>query len=292
MTIGIRSHYAAGTGALAIETREEKRVLRDIINELPEGTPIASVAAPSGIVKDVRTNRQIDTTQGLVAGYAWASAGPGRVLVVYDWHTLANAPGTWRALLEALPCLRSPRGAGESDPASLVIFIGPTFELTPVNPLRGALPILGYSPPDRQAIERTASALAPLPADKKEEIIDALCGLSADAAEQAAAEVIARGKGWDCDALRDARRQELKTAGLEVWTSCNRTGRFDRLTRLLRDAGFPVAARPAAFRASPAVCRLAGHRQKLLCPLAGPPPRLRVCSIVDPGSEGGHRGCF
>jgi len=224
--IGIRSHYAAGTGALAIETREEKRVLRDIIAELPAGTAIATIAAPSGIVKCARTGRQLDQTPttGLASAYAWASGGPGRVLIVWDFHTLINAPGNWRLLLEALPCLRSPKGCGENDPASLVIFVGPAFELTPVNPLRGALPILGYSPPDRASIERTAAALAPLPAESKEQIIDALCGLSADSAEQAAAEVLARGKGWDCGALRDARRQELKTAGLELWDSVSDLG--------------------------------------------------------------------
>jgi hypothetical protein len=160
-------------------------------------------------------------------------------LIVYDWHTLANAPGNWRALIEALPALRSPKGASPTDPASLVIFVGPTFDLTPANPLRGILPILPYAPPGRQAIERTATALAPLPEDKKDAIVDALCGLSADSAEQAAAEVLARGQGWNTDALRDARRQQLKTAGLELWDSVSAIGGLSGLQTFAETEVFP-----------------------------------------------------
>ena len=244
MSIGIRSYYAAATGALAIETREEKRLLRDIVSELPAGASIATIAAPSGILKDARTGRPIDPaaekSTGLLSAYAWASSGPGRALVVYDFHTLINAPGSWRTLLEALPCLRSPKGAGDNDPASLVIFVGPAFDaVTPVNPLRGSLPILSYSPPDRQAIERTISALAPL-GESKEPIIDALCGLSADSVEQAAAEVLARGKGWDVDALQAGQRcQELKTAGLELWDAIPELGGLAGFQTFCEEEVFP-----------------------------------------------------
>jgi hypothetical protein len=239
MTIGIRSHYAAGTGALAIETREEKRVLRDILAELPASAVIGTLAAPSGLLKDARTGKPIGDVTGLVPAYAWAASAPGRALVVYDWHTLANNAGAWRALLETLPALRSPRGASDTDPASLVIFVGPAFDLTPLNPLRGALPILPYAPPDRAAIERTAAALAPLPAESKEGILDALCGLSADAAEQAAAEVLARGQGWNVEALRAARRQELKTAGLELWEPVAELGGLSGLRDFAEEEVFP-----------------------------------------------------
>jgi DNA polymerase III delta prime subunit len=215
--IGIRSHFSAGTGAIAIETREEKRALADIIAELPATALIATIAAPSGALKNARTGKDIDTpSKGLVAAYGWASAAPSRVLVVFDFHTLINAAGNWRALIEALPGLRQPEGDRDA-PASLVIFIAPAFDLTPVNPLRGSLPILGYAPPDRAAIEAIVASLAPLPASSKDQVIDALCGLSAESIEQAAAEVLARGQGWNVAALRGARRQELKTAGLELW---------------------------------------------------------------------------
>ena len=99
MTTGILSHYAAGTGAVAIETREENRVVRDIISELPKGTPVATIAAPSGILKDANTGRQIGQLKGMTDAYGWASDGPGRVLVAFDFHTLINAPGAWRRLL-------------------------------------------------------------------------------------------------------------------------------------------------------------------------------------------------
>jgi hypothetical protein len=219
MSIGIRSHFSAGTGALAVETREESRALREIIADLPTGTVIATIAAPSGALKDARTGRNIDNTErnGLPAAYSWAQSAPARVVIVYDFHVLINNPGHWRMLIESLPGLRSPKGARQTDPASLVIFVGPTFELTPQNPLRGALPILPFSPPDRAAIARTAESLHAIPTDIRENVIDSLCGLPADAAEQCAAEVLARGQGWNVAALQSAKTRELKSAGLEIW---------------------------------------------------------------------------
>jgi hypothetical protein len=120
-------------------------------------------------------------------------------------------------LLDALPALRSPNGVKPNDPASLVIFVGPTFEFSPQNPLRGALPILPFAPPDRDAIAQTAERLQAIPPAIRENVIDALCGLSADSAEQSAAEVLARGDGWNVEALQSAKARELKSAGLEIW---------------------------------------------------------------------------
>ena len=219
----ILSHYRAGTGAILIETREESRLLREVIAELPAGAPVHTVAAPSGQIKDARTGKPSEGT-GLTAGYQWAQAGPARVLIVYDWHTLANTAGHWRALADALPGLRQPRNAGPQDPASLVVFCGPHWELLPANPLRGLLPILSLALPDREALATVANALCPL-TDDRERVIDALCGLSADAAEQACAEVLARNNNrYNPDLLRDARRQSLRDAGLELWPAVDSIG--------------------------------------------------------------------
>ena len=161
---GILSHYRAGSGAVCVETREEARLLRELLAELPDGADVTCCAAPGGPLRDAHSGR--NEQGGLSAGYAWAQAAPGRVLVVYDFHTLCKTPGHWRALIDALPLLRKPRGgipdgAGEDEiaealavnplagHASLVVFVGPAWELTPPNPLRGALPVLAYAPPDR-----------------------------------------------------------------------------------------------------------------------------------------------
>lgn len=235
--IGIRSHYNAGTAALAIETREETRLLKEIVSELPKNTPVTVIAAPTGALKCARTGRPIDATTGQPAtskeaqtitglnnAYQWAQNGPGRVLIVYDWHVLTNNPGAWRALIETIPGLRSPKNSKQNDPASLAVFVGPHFQLIAENPLRGALPILPYAPPDRAAIGTVCEALAPVPADSKERVIDALSGLAADSAEQAAAEVLARGRGWDVDALYSAKREELKRANVEILPSIAEIG--------------------------------------------------------------------
>lgn len=240
--IGIRSHFAAGTGALAIESREESRAKREIISELPPNTTVAEINAPQGILRDARTGRAIDPNAQptpLAAAYAWAASAPARVLIVYDWHVLVNNPGHWRALIEALPALRSPKGARPTDPASLVIFVGPTFELTPQNPLRGALPILPFAPPDRAAIARTAESLHAIPADIRESVIDSLCGLPADAAEQCAAEVLARGAGWNVAELQRAKIRELRSAGLEYWEPVADLGGLSGLRDFAESEVFP-----------------------------------------------------
>ena len=220
----ILSHFKAGTGAVLIATREEQRLLASIIAELSEGTPVCTVAAPGGQIRKIQGSEDTPPSSGLPAGYAWACGGPGRVLIVYDWHTLANTPGHWRALAEALPFLRSPKGAEPTDPASLVVFVAPQWELTPANPLRGCLPILEFAPPDRESIRATANALHPLNGDA-EAVIDSLCGLTAQGAEQAAAEVLARTGGrYDVEMLREARRESLREAGLEIWPAVAELG--------------------------------------------------------------------
>lgn len=246
MATGIRSHFAAGSGAIAFETREETRLLRDIIAELPPGTSIATIAAPGGTLRDARRGTPIEGVQpGLPNAYAWAQSAPARVVIVYDWHPIANNAGTWRALIDALPALRSPKGAKATDPASLIVFVAPHLDLMPVNPLRGSLPILPYDPPDRTAIALTAERLATLPAESREQIVDSLCGLNADVAEQAAAEVLARGNGWNVDALKSARRQAIREAGLELWPTAPELGGLSGLQSYCEDEVFPWLRDPA-----------------------------------------------
>ncbi len=217
MATGILSHYRAGTGALCNETREESRLLRELLTELPEEAEVMTCAAPSGALRDARTGRTEQGQGGLNAGYLWAGAAPGRVLFVYDWHVLCNAPGCWRALIDALPMLRAPKGSEDGGNASLVVFVGPSFDLQSQNPLRGGIPVLSYAPPDRESIRDTLNRLHPLNGDG-EACVDALCGLSADSAEQAAAEVLARTGGkYEPAKLRESKRAELRRAGLEVW---------------------------------------------------------------------------
>lgn len=103
-----QSHFQAGTGAVLVETREESRLLRDLLAELPSAE-VCTIAAPSGKLVNARTERELGANAaGMDAAYRWVADGPGRVLVVHDWHTLANAPGHWRSLLTALPTIRSP----------------------------------------------------------------------------------------------------------------------------------------------------------------------------------------
>lgn len=219
----ILSHYNAGTGAILVETREEGRLLQTILQELPASATVCTMAAPSGSLKDVRTGKQAADGAGMLAAYQWASSGPGRVLVVYDWHVLVNNAGHWRILIDNLPYLRSPRGAGEGDPPSLVVFVGPCWELQHTNPLKGAIPSVEFHPPDRTSLRSIADKLSPL-GKNGDAIVDALCGLAADSAEQAAAECLAARGKWDAGYLRSARHKLIREAGLEIWPATSELG--------------------------------------------------------------------
>ena len=236
------SHLRAGTGAVAVETREEGRVLQELLAELSGlAQHFAVISAPNGHVLSVRLvngravkDREplIRPAQGqpsLAAAYEWAASGPGRVLIVLDWHVLANAPGHWRLLIDALPGIRRPKGCSVDDPPSLVVFVAPTLNLEPHNPLKGQLPVLAFDPPSREALRTVANGIAELPANGEgEAVVDALCGLSADTAEQVCAETIARGDGWDAESLRTARRQAIKEGGLELWKPAKSFGGLGR----------------------------------------------------------------
>lgn len=213
-----RSHQQAGTGAVCVETREETRLLRAIVAEFPPTTEIATVAAPGGALTDARTGAKIGPA-GLPAAYNWAAEQGGRIVYVYDWHTLANNAGQWRTLAENLPAIRSPRSDADHG-ASLIIFVGPVWDLLPVNPLRGLLPILQFAPPTREQIRETIEQIAPA----TDLDVDALAGLSADAAEQAAAEVFARNGSYCPVMLRESKRAALRQAGLEIWDHAEELG--------------------------------------------------------------------
>jgi hypothetical protein len=220
----IQSYYGSGAGAVLIETREEARLVRNIIAELPKTAEIATIAAPQSQGKNARTGKIIEGMANLNAAYGWAQASCDRVVIVYDWHMLVNNPGAWRALIEALPGLRSPRPPAEGMPnnkdiASLIVFIGPRWNLTADNPLKGALPILQFEAPTRQELIKIAGSLGHELNGEREQVADALTGLTADAAEQAAAECLFAKGGWDIEHLRTARRQMIRDAGLEMWNT-------------------------------------------------------------------------
>ena len=237
------SHYSAGSGAVLVETREESRMLRDLLAELPERAEVMTVAAPNGQLRDARTGRALQGQGGLAAGYNWTSDRPGRVLVVWDWHMLANSPGHWRMLIEALPGLRRPKNSRQEDLASLVVFVGPSWDLQVQNPLRGALPLLQFDPPDRATLAAVAEKLHPTNG-MADQVADALAGLSADAAEQAAAECLAAHGAWNTNHLRQARRQLLKDAGLEIWTPVADLGGLSGIKSYAEAEVFPWLRNP------------------------------------------------
>ncbi len=215
----IQSHYSAGSGAVLVETREEARFLRSLLAELPQAE-IVAIAAPGGPLRDARTTKAIGKVgAGLDEAYKWLSDGPGRVLVVWDWHCLVNSPGQWRKLIEALPLIRQPKVTDENSFGSLAVFVGPVWDLAPANPLRGTIPIIHFDLPTRKDLREMAESIGkegfPLNGHT-EAVADALCGLTDEAAKQAAAEGLVACGEWNPTHLRASQRRILRDAKLEV----------------------------------------------------------------------------
>jgi hypothetical protein len=214
-------HRRAGTGFILVETREEQRALETIAAECPDAD-IVTVAAPGGAVRPYRLKAGVKPPAGagLQAAYAWAADAPGRIVVIWDLHTLINNAGQWRAAIDATPYLRSPKDCGDNDAASLAIAIGPSWELLEANPLKGAVPVIEFAPPDRATLADLAKKIGTssgIPLNgHTEAIADALCGLTADAAQQAAAECLSAHGDWNPDHLRGAKRKMVSDAGLLI----------------------------------------------------------------------------
>jgi hypothetical protein len=243
----------AVTGTVFVETREEKRLMASLFAELAGvAKEFAVVAAPNGVVRSFRvvggsvsTSKEplVNPSGGqmtLVAAYEWVAASPKRVLVVLDWHVLANTPVHWRLVSDYLPRWQNPAGRHPGDPPSLVVFVGPALTLDSNNPLKGSLPILQFDLPSREDLRAVANGVAELPADAAgEALVDALCGLTADAAEQVCAETIARGKGWNLDSLLSGKRQALRESGVNLLPPVKQIGGLGRLTGFVHSELIP-----------------------------------------------------
>lgn len=223
--------------------------------------------------------RKPEENGGLSAGYRWATKRSGRVLFVTDFHTLVNNPGQWRTLIDMRPLLKGapawcakcdkniepPKVAkdGENDNhqaasskdatvcpkcgsipvsnGSLVVFIGPIWNFDIVNPLRGSVPIIEFSPPNRSQVRAILDALHPLNGDA-DACVSAVDGLSAEAIDQVGAECLIRSKAknngrlvWDPAMLRSRKCDELRREGLEIWDPVTEIGGMSGIKNFLKE---------------------------------------------------------
>ena len=244
------NHFRAGTGVVFVETREERSVASELLRQLPDTADVHVCNAPNGPVygmslrdgEAVRDSEPRSAPAGAPAlfnEYKWLTEGCGRVLLVNDLHVLVNTPGHWRQIMDHLDGIRNPRGTGGP---SMIVAVGPHFDLKPENPLRGDVPVLAFEPPDRDKLRAIANSLCALPADEVESgrIIDALCGLRYMAAEQTCAEVLVGHENqWNTEALRAGRKRELQTAGLEIWPTTSDLGGLNGMHQCFTDEVIP-----------------------------------------------------
>ena len=253
------SHLCAATGFICVETREENRYLHHVLSQMPSDIQVGIMSAPNGAFRAATLKNGkvfIDPTPILKPSgnpmdlmlfrvLKWASEGPGRVVLIFDWHMLCNAPVHWRAAIEAQPSIRSPLGADEAEhKASLVVFVGPSFKFEQYNPLYGEIPVLQFALPDRGGLMKRLTDDFGERDDLDDVALDALCGLSSDVAAQAAAETLQRLGRLDPAGLNDARVAKLKDGNLEVWSPVSHIGGLSGFVNDMRNEVIPWVRDP------------------------------------------------
>jgi hypothetical protein len=253
MAANVLFYQKAGTPAVCVTTREYLRFAKESYQELTEylkandlseeeaADCVMLTTAPKGTIDQVRLNgdgqpylvpicnpfdppekwepasptrkaEEFTTAQA----YAWAAQRPNRRIHITDWHMILNNPGSWQTWqLKAAPPLKSSKGE-QGICSSMVVFLAPSWEFQGINPIKGDIPIVDFDPPTRESLLETLNALHPLNGNA-EEVGNAVSGLTQEAAEQAAAEVLVRNNfQYDASMLWERKKQSLRDCGLEL----------------------------------------------------------------------------
>lgn len=241
------AHYiAAGYAAIAVETVEEERFTRALLDGAEGTMPPGRAWAQTLLVsasgqRDLARPGQSPTAVGFADAFAAAAAQGDTLLVVLDaQHILRNAP-IYRRLRDVLPTLRA-RG-------SLVVLVAPRWTI-PAE-LEHEVPVLEWKLPTRDQLATAIATIATAAGETAPEgdalppLLDAASGLTLSQAENATALAYVAAGRLDPQALAAEKLRQLP-GYMEVWqpTPLDSIGGLGELKRYLADEAVPAAADP------------------------------------------------
>jgi SpoVK/Ycf46/Vps4 family AAA+-type ATPase len=169
----------AGYPVVAVESQEERRLVRQVLEEVGPDAAVMTISASGGLI-DARTGACVDPQGTYPKAFDRAAEEAGLILLVFDWHHIAPNPAAYRQLLSRIPKIKRN--------GSIVVLIAPAWNVPPE--LEHELPVIPHPLPTRAELEaavntvKEAAALNPS-ADEISRLCDAASGLALEEAENA-----------------------------------------------------------------------------------------------------------
>lgn len=233
----LKPYFRAGYPALAVETAEERRLVKESLAEFDD-TEVLGISSQGGLI-DLRRRVPKDPAANYAKAFAYASSYVC-VVFVFDWQHVCRSPGGYRPFLMAVDAIKK-RG-------SMVVFVAPHWEL-PAE-LAHEMPVLEHRLPDREglkaAIRTVAKALKKdIPDDAA--LLDAASGLTLSEAENAAALSAVQSGCLDAATIEAEKiRIVRQQSGLEISppTSLGEVGGLSNLKRWVDEEVLPSRRDP------------------------------------------------
>jgi len=223
----IYRHRCAGYPALAVETAEDTRFVRELVECSKEdaliwrcaAAPLPDKTGKPAWILDCRTSTAIVQAGGPPwGGYpeAYRRAADSEtpvILIVQDWQHICRQPGAYRPLLEALSTLKA-KGA-------TVVLLAPAWKL-PAE-LEHEVPVLQHALPSRAQLDAALQFVgiessAPVSEADAPRVLDAAAGLTLAEAENSMALAFAEAQTISPDIIRREKMRLVKQSGfLECW---------------------------------------------------------------------------
>src|SRR5262245_27944695 len=146
-------HYAAaGSPAVCLESLEDERVIRAILNGAANAPGLDRanifVASSTGSY-NARSGERLPQT-GYPAAIAAVCQHENSCLVMLDWQHVARNAAAYRTLRDALPALRAQ--------GSMVVLVAPAWSLPPE--LEREVPVIPWALPTREELRQAMAIVA------------------------------------------------------------------------------------------------------------------------------------
>ena len=183
MNANISQYMRAGYPVIAINSDDEAQVMHGVSDTMADFDELEVVTHDaSGAMVDLRTNEEIGNG-GFAVGFSWAAEQGGRLLIVFDCqHIINNAP-IYRALLRAVPALKSE--------GSMIVLVAPHWTLP--RELQHSVAVIDIDLPTREELSHSLDAVVTSTAgevtaptdEERAALLDAAAGLTRSEAENA-----------------------------------------------------------------------------------------------------------
>lgn len=203
----LEPYVAAAFPAVAINTHEDERCLREITNRWPE-RPMFLIAATGGL-KDARTNLPMEPGYAYPQAFAHLGEHPEAILIVLDFQAIIKNGPAYRALKTMF--------ARYKQIGSMVVLLAPSWSMPPE--IQHDIPVIDFALPTREqrseALDVVAESVgATLDPDTREQCLDATAGLTLVESENAYALAYVTTERFSPERILEEKLAQVRRSGL------------------------------------------------------------------------------